>query len=124
MERELNMHVGKALWQNLITNLESKLPNRKRIQTRNQEERKEIKMQNEFRVQLNTIDRVKRFVKICDNYEEDIDLGSGRYIIDAKSIMGIFSFDLTKPLNIRIHSQNIETINRFNEEMSDFKYEH
>jgi len=47
-----------------------------------------------------------------------------RYIIDAKSIMGIFSFDLTKPLNIRIHSQNIETINRFNEEMSDFKYEH
>ena len=81
-------------------------------------------MQNEFRVQLNTIDRVKRFVKICDNYEEDIDLGSGRYIIDAKSIMGIFSFDLTKPLNIRIHSQNIEKINRFNEEMSDFKYEH
>lgn len=81
-------------------------------------------MQNEFQVQLNTIDRVKRFVKICDSFEEDIDLSSGRYIIDAKSIMGIFSFDLTKPLNIRIHSQNIEIIKRFNEEMSDFKYEH
>jgi len=81
-------------------------------------------MLNEFQVQINTIDKVKRFVKICDRFEEDIDLSSGRYIIDAKSIMGIFSFDLTKPLNIRIHSQNIETINRFNEEMSDFKYEH
>ena len=81
-------------------------------------------MQNEFQVQLNTIDRVKRFVKICDSFEEDIDLSSGRYIIDAKSIMGIFSFDLMKPLNIRIHSQNVDTIKRFNEEMSDFKYEH
>ena len=123
VERELNMHVGKALWQNLITNLGNKLRNRKRIQTRNQEERKEIKMQNEFRVQLNTIDRVKRFVKICDNYEEDIDLGSGRYIIDAKSIMGIFSFDLTKPLNIRIHSNNDDVVRRFNEEMSEYRYD-
>lgn len=80
-------------------------------------------MQNEFRVQLNTIDRVKRFVKICDNYKEDIDLGSGRYIIDAKSIMGIFSFDLTKPLNIRIHSNNDDVVRRFNEEMSEYRYD-
>ena len=80
-------------------------------------------MQNEFRVQLNTIDRVKRFVKICDNYEEDIDLSSGRYIIDAKSIMGIFSFDLTKPLNIRIHSNNDDVVRRFNEEMSEYRYD-
>lgn len=80
-------------------------------------------MQNEFRVQLNTIDRVKRFVKVCDSYEEDIDLSSGRYIIDAKSIMGIFSFDLTKPLNIRIHSNNIDVVRRFNEEMSEYKYD-
>lgn len=78
-------------------------------------------MLNEFRVQLNSIERVKQFVKICDGFEEDIDLKSGRYIIDAKSIMGIFSLDLTKPLDIRIHSQNINTVNRFNEEMSDFK---
>lgn len=80
-------------------------------------------MQNEFRVQLNTIDRVKRFVKVCDNYEEDIDLSSGRYIIDAKSIMGIFSFDLTKPLNIRIHSNNDDVVRRFNEEMSEYRYD-
>lgn len=81
-------------------------------------------MLNEFQVQLNTIDRVKRFVKICDSFEEDIDLSSGRYIIDAKSIMGIFTFDLTKPLNIHIHSNNANVVRRFNEEMSDFKNEH
>ena len=123
-EKEHHMQNGKASWRNWITNLGNKLRSRNEVQIKSQKERKEIKMQTEFRVQLNTIDRVKRFVKICDNYEEDIDLSSGRYIIDAKSIMGIFSFDLTKPLNIRIHSQNIDTIKRFNEEMSDFKYEH
>ncbi len=80
-------------------------------------------MKNEFLVQLNTIDRVKRFVKICDNYEEDIDLSSGRYIIDAKSIMGIFSFDLTKPLSVHIHSNKIDVVRRFNEEMSEYKYD-
>lgn len=80
-------------------------------------------MQNKFQVQLNTIERVKRFVKICDAFVEDIDLSSGRYIVDAKSIMGIFSFDLMKPLNIYIHSDDEAVIKRFNEEMSDFKYE-
>ena len=80
-------------------------------------------MLNEFQVQLNTIDRVKRFVKICDDYEEDIDLSSGRYVIDAKSIMGIFSFDLTKPLSIRIHSNDADVVRRFNEEMSEYKYD-
>lgn len=83
-----------------------------------------IKMQNEFEIQLNTIDKVKRFVKICDSFKEDIDLSSDRYMVDAKSIMGIFSFDLTKPLNVHIHSQDIVTLAKFNEEMSDFKYEH
>ena len=43
-------------------------------------------MQNEFQVQLNTIDRVKRFVKICDSFEEDIDLSSGRYIICGQAL--------------------------------------
>lgn len=80
-------------------------------------------MKNEFKVQLNTIDKVKRFVKICESFKEDINLSGGRYIIDAKSIMGIFSLDLTKPLNVHIYSQNIETLKRFNEEISEFKYE-
>lgn len=78
-------------------------------------------MQKEFLVKINTIERVKEFVDICNRYNEDIDLSSGRYIIDAKSIMGIFSFDLLKPLTIHIHSDKEEVVNRFNEEMREFK---
>ena len=74
-----------------------------------------------FTVKINTIDRVKTFVSICNTFDCDIDLGSGRYVIDAKSIMGIFSFDLTKPLTVCIHSDNADDIKRFNEEMKDFK---
>lgn len=78
-------------------------------------------MQKEFLVKINTIERVKEFVDICNRYNEDIDLSSGRYIIDAKSIMGIFSFDILKPLTIHIHSDKEEVVNRFNEEMRKFK---
>lgn len=42
-------------------------------------------------VKLNTIDAVKNFVNIVSKYPFDIDLTSGRYVVDAKSIMGIFS---------------------------------
>lgn len=78
-------------------------------------------MQNEFKVRINTIDRAKLLAKICEGFDEDIDLGSGRYIIDARSILGIFSFDLTKDLNIKIHSDDNEVIKRFNEEMRELK---
>ena len=44
-------------------------------------------------------------------YLEEIDLSSGRYVVDAKSIMGIFSLDLSKPIDLNIHAENdIDTI--------------
>lgn len=52
------------------------------------------------RVLLNTIDKVKKFVGITTNFETDVFLVSGRYVIDAKSIMGIFSLDLSKPIEL------------------------
>ena len=48
-------------------------------------------------ISLNSIDKVKSFVN-------DFDLVSGRYVIDAKSIMGIFSLDLSKPIELNIHA--------------------
>lgn len=78
-------------------------------------------MRSELKISINTIDRVKRFVKIVSEYESDIDLGQGRYIIDAKSIMGIFSFDLTKVFTVKIHTIDINELKRFNEEMEEFK---
>lgn len=53
---------------------------------------------------LNSIDKVKSFVNDITKFNSDFDLVSGRYVIDAKSIMGIFSLDLSKPINLSIHS--------------------
>lgn len=53
-------------------------------------------------IRLSTISDVKKFVTIANNYTYDIDLLSGRYVIDAKSIMGIFSLDLSQPITIQV----------------------
>lgn len=54
---------------------------------------------------LDSIEKVKKFVSITTKFESEIDLVSGRYIIDAKSIMGIFSTNLSKPIILRIHEE-------------------
>lgn len=58
------------------------------------------------RISLNSIDKVKSFVNDLTKYDEDFDLVSGRYVIDAKSIMGIFSLDLSKPIDLNIHAED------------------
>ena len=57
-------------------------------------------------ISLNSIDKVKAFVNEITKFDNDFDLVSGRYVIDAKSIMGIFSLDLSKPIELNIHSDN------------------
>lgn len=62
-------------------------------------------------ISLNSIDKVKSFVNDITKFNNDFDLVSGRYVIDAKSIMGIFSLDLSKPINLNIHvEENIDEI--------------
>ena len=55
-------------------------------------------------ISLNSIDKVKSFVNEITKYDNDFDLVSGRYVIDAKSIMGIFSLDLSYPIDLNIHA--------------------
>ncbi|MDY3250135.1 MAG: HPr family phosphocarrier protein [Candidatus Choladocola sp.] len=57
-------------------------------------------------ISLNSIDKVKSFVNDITKFNNDFDLVSGRYVIDAKSIMGIFSLDLSKPINLNIHAED------------------
>lgn len=57
-------------------------------------------------ISLGSIDKVKSFVNDISRFDNDFDLVSGRYVIDAKSIMGIFSLDLSKPVDLNIHSEN------------------
>ncbi len=71
----------------------------------------------EFNVKLTTIEDVKNFVNTVMSFEYDIDLISGRYAIDAKSIMGIFSIDLEKNLKLIAHTDDAaelkEAVNKF-----------
>ncbi len=57
-----------------------------------------------IKISLNSIDKVKTFVHEINRFEAEFDLVSGRYVIDAKSIMGIFSLDISKPIDLNIHT--------------------
>ncbi len=63
-----------------------------------------------LRVMLHTIQDVQRFVHIVNEFPYDVDLISGRYVVDAKSIMGIFSLNLDEVIDVRIHSQDCQDL--------------
>ena len=68
-------------------------------------------MMKTVKISLNSIDKVKAFVNDVTKFDSDFDLVSGRYVIDAKSIMGIFSLDLSKPIDLNIHNDaNMDSI--------------
>lgn len=69
-------------------------------------------MKKVCQIKLNTINEVKEFVNIVLQCPYDVDLVSGRYIIDAKSLMGIFSLDLTRPIDLEadIDSDDVEKL--------------
>ena len=68
-----------------------------------------------FNISLKSINDVKDFVNTVNKYDFDVDLTSGRDVVDAKSIMGIFSLDLSKPIKLEVHSDNSD---QFIEEIS------
>ena len=59
-----------------------------------------------IKISLNSIDKVKSFVNEIGKFDAEFDLVSGRYVIDAKSIMGIFSLDISKPIELNIHADD------------------
>ena len=68
-------------------------------------------------IMLNTVTDVKTFVNVVSKYDFDVDLVSGRYVIDGKSIMGIFSLDLSKPIRVEVRSDDASA---FFEEIKPF----
>ncbi len=64
----------------------------------------------EATIRLNTINDVKQFVNIVSKCDYDVDLISGRYAVDAKSIMGIFSLDISKPIQLNAHTDNADAL--------------
>ena len=60
-------------------------------------------------VSLASINDVKSFVNIVSKYDFDVDLISGRYVVEAKSIMGIFSLDLSKPIDVEVMTDDCDS---------------
>ena len=63
-------------------------------------------------IMLKSFEDVKKFVDIACSKDYDIELLSGKYIVNAKSIMGVFSLDLTKPLTMVAHCEHIAELSR------------
>lgn len=60
------------------------------------------------KIKLSLAENVKTFVNIVSRYDFDIDLREGRHVVDAKSMMGIFSLNLAKPVTMEIYSDSCE----------------
>ncbi|MGI6668914.1 MAG: HPr family phosphocarrier protein [Acetivibrionales bacterium] len=70
-----------------------------------------------FYITLKTINDIKDFVNIANKYDFDVDLVSERYVVDAKSIMGVISLDFNKPIRVDVHSDDCES---FHEDIRPF----
>ena len=62
---------------------------------------------------LSSMKDVRNFINVTSMFEEDIDIIKGRYVVDGKSIMGIFTIDLSKPIEVRIYTDNKERADIF-----------
>ena len=69
------------------------------------------------KIMLDSIAAVKKFVSVVSMYDFDVDLASGRYAVDAKSIMGIFSLDLSNPIQLVAHTDDAT---KFLDEIKEF----
>lgn len=74
----------------------------------------------EIKIKLSSIENVKNFVEKVAKYPFDIDITSGRYVIDAKSIMGLFSLNLDHVLTVVPHTDDEKSLNKFTEDIKDF----
>lgn len=77
---------------------------------------------NIVKVQFRGLNSVKTFVNILAHYENDFDIISERYVIDAKSIMGLFSIDLTQPVDLKIYCEDDETMNKILKDLDEFNF--
>ncbi len=77
-------------------------------------------MDTKLVLNLNTLDKVRDFTNEANKFNSDIDIIRDRYVIDAKSVLGIYTIDLTKPVTVKINSDDKAEIARFNEKMEKF----
>ena len=74
-----------------------------------------------YKIKLDSIEKVKKFTSVVLTFENDIDLMQGRYVIDGKSLMAIFSLDLTSVLKVLIHDTSLSDFAKFEKIMEEFR---
>ena len=70
----------------------------------------EVDRMRAINIKLSLTENVKAFVNIVSRHSYDIDLRAGRHVVDAKSILGIFSLDLSKPVTVEVYSDNCDDL--------------
>ena len=73
----------------------------------------------EFYVSLASIEDVRQFVNAATRCPCEVDVLSGRYVVDGKSIMGLFSLDLSQPVKVQVHGGE-EDREAFRRSVADF----
>ena len=61
-------------------------------------------------ISLKEVNDVTKFVNLITTYDYEVDLVSGRYIVNAKSLLGIYSLDLSKPVKLVIYSDECDEL--------------
>ena len=74
-----------------------------------------------YKIKLDGIEKVKKFISIVDTFNNDIDIVSGRYVINAKSVIAIFSLDLMSVLKVIIHDASLNDVAKFEKAMEEFR---
>ena len=74
----------------------------------------------QFTVLINTIENVKNFNKKFWNMESDADLRQGRYVVDAKSVLGILSMDITRPIELIIYDEEGKNKEKYLELLKEY----
>lgn len=75
---------------------------------------------NRIKINLNNVDDIKKFIEIVKGFDSDIDVISGSTVLDAKSILALYSLDLSKDIEVRIISDNVDERRKFDSMMDEF----
>lgn len=77
--------------------------------------------QRKIKINLNNIEDIKRFIKVVEKFMSDIDIVTDRVVLDAKSIMALYSLDLSQDVYVRIISNDINENRKFDAAMEEFR---
>ena len=74
-----------------------------------------------YKIKLDTIEKVKKFTSVVGTFDNDIDIISGKYVVNAKSVIAIFSLDLMNVLKVIIHNASLNDVEKFEKAMEEFR---